>query len=132
MNEKELTDEQRERLTEASRLVSLSQENYQNRRFVEAAQLINQALEIREEVLGPNHIEVAQALYYRASIYFVQGRYSEVEADCQRTISILEGTHGDHSQYLISALIYLAESRFKQRQYDLAEEPYLRAVSLAE
>ena len=47
--------------------------------YQEAQQHLEQALQIREKTLGPNHLDMAQSLNNLASLYLYQGKYAEAD-----------------------------------------------------
>jgi tetratricopeptide (TPR) repeat protein len=66
-------------------------------RYAEAENFYLQSLRIREEVLGPDHPQVAYPLNGLASLYSEQGKYTEAEPLHQRALHIREQALGpDH------------------------------------
>jgi len=57
-------------------------------RFKEAEQLYRGALDIRERVLGPVHLDVAQSCYNLARLYFDTAHYADAEALYRRALDI--------------------------------------------
>ncbi|HYU76356.1 MAG TPA: tetratricopeptide repeat-containing protein, partial [Ktedonobacteraceae bacterium] len=79
----------------------------------EAEPFYQRALAIREEVLGPEHLDTAQSLYNLARLYYDEGRYAEGERLYLRVLAIREkrsgANHADIAQCLNSlALLYWA------------------------
>jgi tetratricopeptide (TPR) repeat protein/DNA-binding XRE family transcriptional regulator len=121
------------KFAEASRLLHrVGQYLYQRARYAEAELLYQQALEIREQVLGSEHPEVATILSNLASLYWDQSKYTLAEPLFLRALSIHEQALGlDHPDVATSlnalALLYKAQDRNAQ-----AKPFFLRALSIRE
>lgn len=59
-------------------------------KYKEATELLHDALQIREQTLGPEHPAVAATLNNLAVLYGKRGRYREAEPLCQRALEIRE------------------------------------------
>jgi kinesin light chain len=59
-------------------------------KYKEAANLLNEALHIREKTLGENHPAVAATLNNLAVLYGKRGKYKEAEPLCKRALEIRE------------------------------------------
>jgi kinesin light chain len=74
-------------------LLSLRDQN----KYKEAANLLNDALAIREKTLGENHPAVAATLNNLAVLYGKRGKYKDAEPLCKRALEIREKVLGsDH------------------------------------
>jgi tetratricopeptide (TPR) repeat protein len=62
--------------------------------YTQAEPLLERALAIREEVLGPKHPDTAQSLNNLALLYDAQGKYEEAEPLYERAVAILEEVLG--------------------------------------
>src|SRR6266516_4683472 len=98
----------------------------------EAEPLYQRALAIREQVLGPEHLDTAQSLYNLARLYYDEGRYAEGERLYRRALKIREkelgAEHLDTAQCLNSlALLYWAWGKDSE-----AEPLYQRALPIRE
>src|SRR5215472_9425352 len=60
------------------------------RNYPEAEQLYQRSLAIREQALGPEHVDVADSLNGLAEIYYAQKKYAEAEQLYQRALAIQE------------------------------------------
>jgi tetratricopeptide (TPR) repeat protein len=58
--------------------------------YGDAESLYQRALKMREQVLGPQHPDVAQSLNNLAALYYAQGKYTEAEPLLQRALQIWE------------------------------------------
>lgn len=63
-------------------------------KYKEAANLLNDALTIREKTLGENHPAVAATLNNLAVLYGKRGKYKEAEPLCKRALEIREKVLG--------------------------------------
>jgi tetratricopeptide (TPR) repeat protein len=121
------------KFAEATRLLDrVGRYLYQRASYAEAESYYQQALEIYEQVPGPEHPDVAITLSNLASLYWDQTRYDLAEPLLLRSLSILEQALGpDHSDVATSlnvlALLYKAQNRYAQ-----AEPIFLRALSIRE
>lgn len=98
----------------------------------EAEAFYRRALAIREQVLGPEHLDTAQSLYNLARLYYEQGKYADGEQLYLRVLAIREQVlgqeHPDTAQCLNSlALLYWAWGKYAQ-----AEPLYQRALPIRE
>ena len=87
--------------------------------YAEAEPLYQQARAIYEEVLGPDHPELATTLNNLASLYTDQGRYAEAEPLYQQARAIEEKALGpDHPELAITlnnlARLYAAQGRYAE------------------
>jgi len=83
-----------ESLQEAQQLHDEARKLYAQAHYQEAIPLSKKALEIREEVLGPDHVDTATSLDNLAQLYHVTGLYSQAEPLYRRAIQIFEKTVG--------------------------------------
>jgi tetratricopeptide (TPR) repeat protein len=72
--------------------------------YADAEALCQRALALREKVLGPDHLDVAQSLNNLALLYYAQGQYDKAEALYQRKLAILEKTHGPRHPDVVRSL----------------------------
>ncbi|HEY6542300.1 MAG TPA: FxSxx-COOH system tetratricopeptide repeat protein, partial [Ktedonobacteraceae bacterium] len=80
---------------EAGRLLYETASYLQDRaRYVEAEPLYQRALRFREQLLGPEHLDVAQSLNNLANLYQQQGKDAEAEPLYQRALRIWEQQFG--------------------------------------
>src|SRR5205085_5251668 len=98
----------------------------------EALPLYQEALRLAEEVLGTDHESLASLASNLGNLYYVQEKYAVAQASYLRARTLLEREHGPDSPKLIDVLLWLAETRFDNWQYEEAQEPYRRAVAIFE
>ncbi|CAN0132895.1 unnamed protein product [Pylaiella littoralis] len=96
----------------------------------EAETLHRQALDMRMEVLGPTHMDVAATLNNLAvSLKGQPGKLPEAEAVCAHAITIVE-KHGSQTPHLMAALLKL-QSKILKRQGRRQEAASSRAKAVA-
>ena len=71
-------------------------------KYKEAEPLYQQALALRQKLLGDDHPDVATSLNNLASLYYSQGKYKEAEPLYQQALNIFEQRLGvDHPHTII-------------------------------
>ncbi|MBD2675739.1 tetratricopeptide repeat protein, partial [Aphanizomenon flos-aquae FACHB-1416] len=71
-------------------------------KYKEAEPLYQQALALRQKLLGDDHPDVATSLNNLALLYYSQGKYKEAEPLYQQALNILEQRLGvDHPRTII-------------------------------
>jgi tetratricopeptide (TPR) repeat protein len=93
---------------EAAALQTKVQELYRAGKYADAIPLAERVLAIREKELGPNHLDVAKALFWLAGLYHNQGRYADAEPLFQRTLAIREKALGPNHRDVGAVLNDLA------------------------
>jgi tetratricopeptide (TPR) repeat protein len=105
---------------------------YQQGKYAEAEPLFQMALDMREEVLGPEHPLVASPLHGLSLLYQDQGKYAEAEPLCRRALHIWEQALGPTHPQVSEPLNNLANLCCRQGKYDEAEPLYQRALHILE
>jgi tetratricopeptide (TPR) repeat protein len=100
--------------------------------YKKAQPLLENALKIREKLLGPNHSDTATSFNNLADIYFEQGKYAEAEPLYKRALAIREKILGPNHYYTGNSLLNLASLYREQGKYVEAEPLYKRALSIRE
>lgn len=102
------------------------------KQYRQAEARLRQALDLREQLLGPEHSAVAESLWPLASLFWRLGRYPQAESLAQRAFAILEPVLGsDHPQVGI-ILNILAAVALYQDHYEQAEHLFLRVIHIYE
>jgi tetratricopeptide (TPR) repeat protein len=101
-------------------------------RYAQAELLYQRALRIREQVLGPEHPEVAASLNSLANLSWEQGQYPGAERLLQRALQIREQALGPEHPEVAASLNNVAILAFEQGQYAQAEPLYQRALQIWE
>jgi tetratricopeptide (TPR) repeat protein len=98
--------------------------------YAEAESLYLRALQVREQALGPNHLQVASSLHYLALLYWKQGKYIKAEPLNLRALQIREQVLGPDHLEVAGSLNNLALLYWMQGRYTEAEAFYLRALQI--
>ena len=118
---------------EAGRLLHETASYLQDRaRFTEAEPLFLRALQIREQLLGPEHLDVAASLNGLADLQREQGKPTEAEPRFQRALRIREEHLGPHHILVAISLANLANLYRDQGKHSEAEALYQRAHHIIE
>ncbi len=100
--------------------------------YEKAEQLSRHALAIREQALGPNHLDVAMSLHGLALVLLQQGHYDEAESINMRALRIREETLGPNHPDVALSLNSLSLVYFSQARYEEAERMQARALAIRE
>lgn len=87
-------------------------------------------VQIRETVLGTDHIEVANSLNSLAELYYSMGKFPEAQPLSERIMDIYEKIFGSEHLGLAMISTFLALIYHGQEQYEKAEDFYKRAISI--
>jgi tetratricopeptide (TPR) repeat protein len=104
----------------------------ENGQYPEATSFLKHALALREQIRGPEDLEVAESLNNLAELYRLQGKYSEIEPFYQRALSIREQVLGPMHPDVAKSLNNLARPYHHLKQFDKAIPLYERALSIRE
>jgi tetratricopeptide (TPR) repeat protein len=100
--------------------------------YTQAEPLLQRALSMREQVLGPEHPEVADALDDLQYLHVLQGKFQQAEPLMQRALSIREQVLGPEHIQTATALNNLAAISIQQGKFQQAEPLMQRALSIRE
>jgi tetratricopeptide (TPR) repeat protein len=99
-------------------------------RYGDADQWLRRALEIRERVLGPNHIDTTASLDDFATLEFVRGDLAAAESIVRRSLAAHEAAQGPNHPATAGNLNNLATIYANQGNDTDAEPLYRRAISI--
>ena len=100
-------------------------------RYTEAEDLYRKALEIREQLVGPVHLDVAQSCYNLARLYFDIARYEEAETLYRRALEIRRQLLGPDHVLVAQTLNSQALTLWCWgTQYEYAEQLYALALDI--
>jgi tetratricopeptide (TPR) repeat protein len=94
-------------------------------------ELRKRAIAIRTEMLGLNHPDTAEAIYWLGGLYYAVRRYEEAAPKFIQAIEIYEKTLGPHPK-TADAINEFARLYYDQAKYDQAEPLFKRAVEMRE
>ncbi|MDQ2715171.1 MAG: FxSxx-COOH system tetratricopeptide repeat protein [Chloroflexota bacterium] len=121
-----------ESLTLASLAYKVAQYLRAHGRYAEAEPLFQQALRIREQQLGPEHLDVTYPLAKLAELYRLQGKYAEAEPLFQQVLRIREQQLGPEHLDVVYPLNGLGTLYAEQGKYVEAEPFLLQALRIRE
>ncbi|QRN99232.1 CHAT domain-containing protein [Archangium violaceum] len=101
-------------------------------KYTEAITKGEQALTLREAVLGDSHLEVAASLSLLGDLYLRQGNHARAEPLLQRALAIREAILGPQHPDVASSLNNLAILCGMQSMYSRAEPLFERALAIRE
>lgn len=119
-------------LTFASLAYKVAQYLRTRGRYIEAEPLYLQALHIREQIYGPEHVQVACSLNDLAILYWCLGRYEHAEPLYQRALHIWEQSQEPDDLQMGGLLNNLGFLYRDQGRYTEAEPHYLRSLQIWE
>ncbi|MDX1623787.1 MAG: CHAT domain-containing tetratricopeptide repeat protein [Gemmatimonadota bacterium] len=119
-------------LVYARALNGLGRVRYEQWRFSEAQDLFERSLQIRREMLPPDHRDIAEGINDLAAVQQALGRLTEAEAMLEEALRIRGNTLGfDHPDYA-QTLNNLAVVQHKLGRYDAVESMLERALAIWE
>lgn len=101
-------------------------------RYVQAIPLWQRTVEIREKVLGPEDIRVAEALSSLGTSYELIGDYASAEPLLQRALKIKEKIHGPEHPAVADQIRELGDLYLAKGDYLRAEEMLEKALGIFE
>jgi CHAT domain-containing protein len=101
-------------------------------KYTEAIAKGEQALALREAVLGGSHPEVAACLNLLGNLYLQQGEPARAEPPLQRALAIREAALGEHHLSVADSLNSLAILYAEQGSYGQAEPLFRRTLAIRE
>lgn len=130
--EQTLSPAQQQTLVEAEQLNQQVLELYAKEQYATATPLAQRVLALRENILGPNHPEVATSLNNLAELYRQQGDLSKTIPLYQRALTIYEQTLGPNHALVAVNLNNQARLYHDQDNLVQAESLYQRALTIFE
>ena len=112
----------------ASTLSMLGRSLVLQKRFDEAAPMLQRSLAIQEHVYGPAHPKVANILNELASVSLQRNRLDEAEPLFQRVVEIYRKAYGDRHYRVALAISNTASVYLNRKQYARAEAMYRDAI----
>jgi CHAT domain-containing protein/Tfp pilus assembly protein PilF len=120
------------RLQEARTAFDAANTLWDKGQYADAIAKGEQALALREAVLGGTHPDVARSLDALGFHFLLQGQHTRAEPLLQRALAIQEAAHVQNAPDLARTLIHLARLYLAQAMFDRAEPLFLRALALRE
>ncbi len=120
------------RLQEAQQAYDEATTLYTAGKYAEAVTRGEQALVLREAVLGGTHPEVAKCLDLLGRAHHLQGDFAQAEPLLQRGLAVREAALGKNHPSVADSLNNLARLYWQQGLYEQAEPLYQRALAIRE
>lgn len=130
---KTVTQDSNPKLTEAKKLMKMSESLHKEGKYKEAIPLLEQVVKLRESVLGSEDVDTASAYFNLAILYRLIADYEKAETHLLKAIAIQEKILG--SEHRIIARSYDALANLYQSikaPGEKAEPLYLKALAIRE
>jgi len=101
-------------------------------KFSEAAPIAAKALNLREQIFGPQHPEVAKSLNNLGDLYRLSGDFAKARPLLERAMAMFEKEPGIDERGLANCLNNLAVLYRESGEYTKAESLFQRAVAIRE
>lgn len=125
--EKELADQPEVQAT----LMSTMGEVYINLGLYElATPLMENSLNVRKQIFGKEHYEVAESLDKLATLLRKKGNYTEAEVMSREALSIFRNLYGNEDTIVANSLNNLASTLYNKGKYKEAEPLYREALTI--
>ncbi len=120
----------KQKLAEAYVLIEQAKEEKNKGHYFESEKMLLHARKIKEKLLGPEHLEMAEVDYELAVVYEWQGRYKEAEELHEKSLRIKEKILGEEHLETAESYNNLAEVYERQGRYKEAINYYLKAYKI--
>ncbi len=121
-----------EQLREATELNVRGNMLFIQGRYADAEDALRRALKLSEDVLGPEHRDIAPSLNNLAAVYWTEGRYSDAEIMYKRVLAINEKSVPLDDPNLATTLDNLGLVYSDEGRYSEAEPLHERALAIYE
>ena len=132
ISQSNLSPSQQQALAEAEQLSQQASQLYNQGQYVAAISLAERALDIFEQVLGPNHTVVATSLSNLAEFYRAQGDYAKAQPLLLRALNVQENALGTEHPDVGTSLNNLAGLYYAQGNYAKAVSLLQRVLAIRE
>ena len=120
----------KQKLAEAYVLIEQAKEEKNKGHYFESEKMLLHARKIKEKLLGPEHLEMAESYRNLAEVYERQGRYREAEELREKSLRIKEKILGEEHLETAESYNNLAEVYERQGRYKEAINYYLKAYKI--
>ncbi|NEO19175.1 MULTISPECIES: tetratricopeptide repeat protein [unclassified Moorena] len=117
-------------LTKAKQLTQQVIDLNEQGKYSEAIPLAQEALRIRQQVLGEEHADVATSLNHLAALYREMGRYQQAEPLLTEALEMRRRLLGDQHPDVATSLNNLAALYYSMGRYQQAEPLYTQALQM--
>jgi len=119
-------------LLRADRLIEKAEELSENGKYQDARPLVEEALAIRREELGPEHADYAEALNDLAALFYHQADYQKAEELYERALKIQTAALGPGHHLVAQTQNNLAALLLDLGRLDRAQELFFEALMTRE
>lgn len=120
----------KQKLAEAYVLIEQAKEEKDKGHYSESEKMLLHARKIKEKLLGPEHLEMAEIDFELAEVYEGQGRYKEAEELDKKSLSIRQRVLGEEHPDTAESYNNLAGVYERQGRYREAEELYQKSLKI--
>ena len=120
----------KQKLAEAYVLIEQAKEEKDKGHYSESEKMLLHARKIKEKLLGPEHLEMAEIYFELAEVYEGQGRYKEAEELDKKSLSIRQRVSGEEHPDTAESYNNLAGVYESQGRYREAEELYEKSLKI--
>lgn len=117
-------------LKEAYILIEQAKDKMDELQYYESEKLLLKAKKIKEELLGTEHLEIAEVYKELAEVYGKQGKYKEAKELCEKSLRIYERVLGEEHSYTVQVYNSLAVMYEHQGEYGKAKELYEKSIDI--
>lgn len=122
----------KQKLAEAYVLIEQAKEEKDKGHYSESEKMLLHARKIKEKLLGPEHLEMAELDYELAEVYEGQGRYKEAEELNKKSLQIREKVLGEEHPETAESYNNLAGVYERQGRYKESEELNKKSLRIKE
>ncbi len=122
----------KQKLEEAHILIKQARDKKDKAHYEESEKLLLKALEIKEKLLGIEHLEIAEIDYQLAEMYKIQCKYKEAEEFYKKSLQIQEKVLGEEHPNTARNYNSLAGVYERQGKYKEAENLCEKALKIRE
>jgi CHAT domain-containing protein/Tfp pilus assembly protein PilF len=119
-------------VADADKLYREAHELADHGKFSEAVPIAAKALNLREQIFGPQHPEVAKSLNNLGDLYRMTGDFAKARPLLERAVAMFEKEPGIDERGLANCLNNLAVLYRESGEYTKAESLFQRAVAIRE
>ena len=124
-------EDARQKMAEAYALMEQAKDERAKAQYEESEKLLLQAREIKQNLLGEEHLELAQIDYELADVYERRGKYRQAEELDKKSLRIRERELGEEHPDTLASYNNLAGVYERQEKYLEAEELYEKALKIS-
>ncbi len=125
-------EELKKKMAEAYRLIEEARDEYGQAHYDKSEKLLLKAREIKEKLLGTEHLEIAEINCDLAGVYERKGKYQEAENLYKKSLLICEKILGEEHPDTAASYHNLAGVYESQGKYQEAENLYKKSLLIKE